>query len=182
MQARDQIHQYLQELALYLARLPVAEASEVLQEIESHLFDVLEQQGDSPEQVAAVLRGFGEPRQLAAQYVAHLTTGAPPPAGFRAIARVRRTVSQGLYLMMATLGFSVTLALAFIAGAKLVLPAPVGLWSVADGNAFALGMLRTLLPADQELLGMALVPLMAVLAVLAGITTRRVLRALRTLM
>lgn len=43
MEQRDIIHQYLKELERYLARLEKAQAQEVLKEIESHIFDALDQ-------------------------------------------------------------------------------------------------------------------------------------------
>ncbi len=71
MEQRDMIHQYLKELERYLAGLEKAQAQEVLKEIESHIFDVLEQQQGSGQVVdaKAILQGFGEPRQLAFAYI-----------------------------------------------------------------------------------------------------------------
>ena len=92
MDQRQMINQYLNTLQRYLARLSPAEATEVIQEIESHIFDLIEQHQANGQtaDAAAILQGFGEPRQLAAQYVAHLTTGAPPPRGFKAIVQVKK--------------------------------------------------------------------------------------------
>src|SRR3990167_9225382 len=95
MEQRDIIHQYLKELERYLARLKKTEAQEVLKEIESHIFDALEQQhSGQAEDARAILQGFGEPRELAAQYVAHITKGAPPPVGFKAIQKVKQGRSE----------------------------------------------------------------------------------------
>ena len=91
MEQQQMIHQYLNTLQRYLARLSPAEAKEVIREIESHIFDLIEQReaAGQPVDAQSILQGFGEPRQLAGQYVAHITDGAPPPLGFRAIQRVK---------------------------------------------------------------------------------------------
>ena len=121
MEQRDIIHQYLKELERYLARLEKAQAQEVLREIESHIFDALEQQQSSGqvEDASAILRGFGEPRQLAFAYVAHVTDGAPPPAGFKAIQKVKQGVTATLYYAMAAFGFSI--AFMFLVGLTIAL-------------------------------------------------------------
>lgn len=182
MEQRDIIHQYLHELNRYLARLSQTEAQEVIREIESHIFDVIEQ-GEAAGQAAdaaAILKGFGEPRELAAQYVAHITTGAPPPKGFKAIQKVKRGVTISLYYSMALFGFSIAAALIFIVIAKLVTPELVGVWSTAGGHSFVIGFTSPSLPQEREMLGVWIVPV----AGLAGIAiieiTRRVLRVLRS--
>ncbi len=181
---RDLIHDYLQELNRYLVRLSLAEAQEVLREIESHLFDAIEQ-GEASGQmidVATVLKGFGEPRDLASQYVAHITTGAPPPRGFKAIQKVKQGVTISLYYAMALFGFSIAAALIMIALAKIAAPELVGVWSAAGGNSFIIGYTTPNLPQEREMLGAWLVPLAGFTGCAIFEMTRRVLSALKSAM
>lgn len=181
MEQHDIIHQYLKELERYLARLEKVQAQEVLKEIESHIFDALEQQQSSGqiEDASAILRGFGEPRQLAFAYVAHVTDGAPPPAGFKAIQKVKQGVTATLYYAMAVFGFSIAFALFFVAGAEVFMPDSVGAWSAGHGNSFAIGFFASPYPADQELLGGWLTPIAVLAALLVSFLTRQVLSKLK---
>lgn len=184
MEQRDLIHRYLHDLNRYLARLSQADAQEVLREIESHLFDVIEQ-GEASGQVidaATVLKGFGEPRELAAQYVAHVTTGAPPPKGFKAIQKVKQGVTISLYYAMALFGFSIAAALIMIAIAKIAAPELVGVWSAAGGNSFIIGYTAPSLPQEREMLGMWLAPIAGLTACAIFEITRRVLGVLKSAM
>lgn len=181
MEQRDIIYQYLKELDRYLARLEKVQAQEVLREIESHIFDTLEQQQSSGqiEDASAILRGFGEPRQLAFAYVAHVTDGAPPPAGFKAVQKVKQGVTATLYYAMAVFGFSIAFALFFVAGAEVFMPDSVGAWSAGHGNSFAIGFFASPYPADQELLGGWLTPIAVLAALLVSFLTRQVLSKLK---
>ena len=181
MEQRDIIHQYLKDLERYLARLEKAQAQEVLREIESHIFDALEQQQSSGqiEDASAILRGFGEPRQLAFAYVAHVTDGAPPPAGFKAIQKVKQGVTATLYYAMAAFGFSIAFALFFVAGAEVFMPDSVGAWSAGNGYSLAIGFFAAPYPADQELLGAWFIPVATLSALLVISLTRKVLRVLK---
>lgn len=181
MEQRDMIHQYLKELERYLARLEKAQAQEVLKEIESHIFDVLEQQQGSGQVVdaKAILQGFGEPRQLAFAYIAHITDGAPPPAGFKAIQKVKQGVTATLYYAMAAFGFSIAFALFFVAAAEVFMPDSVGAWSAGNGNSFAIGFFAAPYPADQELLGDWFIPVTSLTALLVITLTKKVLRVLK---
>lgn len=179
--SRAPIRAYLQALAAQLSKLEPTEAEEVLREIESHIHEVVDQaeaRGDALD-VAALLEGFGPPEVLAAQYVAHIQTGAPPPAGFRVIQRVKQTVTHGLYYSMAAFGFSIAIALLVLALTKLFDPASVGVWSVAGGNSISITWSGSPHPDAQELLGYGLVPIALIAAIWCAELTRRVLRVLR---
>lgn len=181
MEQRDVIHQYLKELERYLARLEKAEAQEVLKEIESHIFDAIDQKQSSGQAMdaTAILQGFGEPRELALAYIAHITKGTPPPAGFKAIQKVKQGVTTTLYYAMAVFGFSIAFALFFIAGAKVLMPDSVGAWSAGEGHSLAIGFLATPYPAEQELLGGWLIPIAILSALLVSTLTKQVLRVLK---
>lgn len=183
MISRQPIRAYLQALDAKLGSLERVDAEEVLREIESHLHEVLDQAeargGDGD--VAALLAAFGPPEALAAQYVAHIRTGSPPPAGFRVIQRVKQGVTRGLYYSMAAFGYSVATGLLVLALAKWVDPASVGVWSRAGGRIIAIAWSGSPYAEAKELLGYGLVPIALVAAVGCAELTRRVLRALRVL-
>lgn len=181
MTSREPIRAYMRALASHLKPLDQAEAQEVLREIESHIHDVVDQaeaQGDDPD-LTALLQGFGPPAALAAQYVAHVQHGAPPPAGFRVIERVRLTVTRGLFYSMGAFGFSVALFFLLLAIAKVVDPASVGMWSTAGGKSITLTWSGSPDPHARELLGYGLVPIALVASAWCAEVTRRVLRVLR---
>ncbi len=181
MSSRHLIREYTRTLATKLGKLDKAEADEVIREIESHIHDVVEQAEARGEDldIAALLRGFGPPEVLAAQYVAHIQSGSPPPAGFRVIQRVKATVTRGLYYSMGAFGFSIALAFLLLALAKVLEPSSVGVWSVAGGTSITITWSGSPHPEARELLGYGLVPVALLGAVWCAELTRRVLRVLR---
>lgn len=180
-QYQEAVRQYTLALAEFLAPLRAADADEVIREIEGHVLDVIEQQQRSgvPVDVAALLAGFGDPRELAASYVTHVLAGTPPPRGFRALQSVKRGVTRGLYWTMAAFGYAVAGLCALLALVKLAAPDLVGVWSAADGNSVVVDLVSRARPNEQELLGTLLVPVALLLALAIAELTRRVLRALR---
>ena len=181
MTSRDPIGTYMRTLASRLGQLDKADAGEVMREIEGHIRDVVEQaqaRGKTTD-IHALLQGFGPPEALAAPYVAHIRTGAPPPAGFGVIQRVRQTVTRGLYYSGGASGFGVALGLLLLALAKLVQPSQVGVWSTAGGNSIAIAWSGSPYLQAEELLGYWLVPMALLASVWCAELTRRVLRALR---
>lgn len=181
MISRQPIRAYIDALAKHLGRLDKADADEVVREIESHIHDVVdhaEARGELVD-VAALLAGFGAPQALAAQYVAHIQSGAPPPAGFRVIQRVTRTVTRGLYYSMGAFGYSIAIAFLLLAVAKLMDPSLVGAWTTDGGESVAVTWSGSPYPHARELLGYWLVPIAVAGAVWCAELTRRVLRVLR---
>lgn len=178
MTSRTWIRAYTRELLSHLHAIAGADAQEVIREIEGHLHEMVDQAEERGEVIdaAAVLKGFGPPEALAAQYIAHLQQGAPPPAGFRVL---RRGVTRGLYFSMGGLGFSFALALLFLAVAKMLHPEAVGVWSVSDGNSYVIAWLGAPLPQAEELLGWSLVPVALLLSLFIAEVTRGVLAVLR---
>jgi len=175
------ISAYMRALVSELGKLEKADAGEVIREIESHIHDVVDQAEARGEDldVAALLEGFGPPETLAAQYVAHIQSGAPPPAGFRVIQSVKLTVTRGLYYSMGAFGFSIAVGFLLLALAKVAAPSSVGMWSTDGGNSITITWSGPPSPEKRELLGYGLVPLALVAAAWCAEVTRRVLRVLR---
>lgn len=180
MSERDQIHAYLKSLSKYLSRLHKSDAEEVIREIESHIYDALDLQQESGQSsdLASILEGFGEPRQLAAQYVEHILQGAPPPSGFKAIQKVKKGVTHGVYYSMFLFGYGIALALVLTGLGKLFFPESIGVWAATHGNSIIITFAESTYPESEEILGFWLIPLAVITGLGIGWLTRRVLAVL----
>jgi uncharacterized membrane protein len=183
MQNRDIIHQYLTSLSKYLSRLDTTDANEVIKEIESHIYNVIEDREEENLPIIAkdILAGFGEPRELAAQYVDHILEGKPPPKGFRAIQQVKKGATWGLYLGTAVFGYGIALTLFFIALYKPFAPLNVGVWSQGAGRIIILsfGGVPSTPEVTHEILGWWIIPVALVLSFAIAYLTRRLLGILK---
>lgn len=181
MQEREIIHHYLTSFSRYLSRLEKADADDVLREIESHIYDVMESREKDELEIDAksILAGFGEPRELAAQYVDHIIGGSPPPKGFRAIQRVKKGATKGLYLATAFWGYGISLALTMLALYKPFAPLEVGLWSQGVGRTLILGIVSPPPEGTYEVLGWWIIPLALGLALSIAYLTKRLLSVLK---
>jgi hypothetical protein len=181
MPEQSLIQDFLKNLSKYLSRLDKPDAAEVIREIESHILDAIElqeQTGGTPD-AKSILDGFGEPRELANQYVEHLLKGTPPPKGFKAIQRVKRGATKTIYYSMGFLGFGISICLIFLGLGKLFMPDNVGIWSAAQGNSVIITFSEHTYLDSNELFGYWLSPL--AIAIAAGIAylTKNVLRVLK---
>jgi uncharacterized membrane protein len=181
MQNRELIHNYLKSLGKYLSRLDKSDADDVIREIESHIHDALELQEEqySADGIATILAGFGQPRELAAQYVEHILQGTPPPTGFKAIQSVKKGATLSLYISMGLFGFGVAAMLVLAGFYKIFVPSGVGVWSVTQGNSIIITFSEHTYPNSEELLGLWLIPLAIGLGLAIGRLTWQVLAALK---
>lgn len=175
---RDIIHNYLKSLKKYLSRLDKAEADEVIKEIESHIYDVLDSQ-PGQWQAEEILEGFGSPRELASQYVDHMLVGAPPPKGFKAIQTVKKGATKGLYFATTICGYGVSFLLMVVGIYKIVSPEEVGVWGTDAGQSFILGVSSVPPGSTEEILGLWLVPIALGLSFAGAYLTRRILSILK---
>jgi uncharacterized membrane protein len=175
------IHDFLKNLTKYLSRLDKPDAEEVIREIECHILDAIEQQeqtGGLPD-AKSILEGFGEPRELANQYVEHLLKGTPPPEGFKAIQRVKKEVTKTIYYSMGFLGFGISICLLFLGLGKLFMPDLIGVWSAAQGNSVIITFSEHTYLDSDELFGYWLSPFAIVIAVGIAHLTKSVLKVLK---
>lgn len=181
MSDREMIHNYLKSLMNFLSRLDREDADDVLREIECHIYDVMEMREENGQLIdaASILQGFGQPRDLAGQYVDHILKGAPPPKGFKAIQRVKKEATRGLSLATGFFGYILSAALVAIGLLKIVIPDAVGFWTSKSGESVVIGALSEVPPGTQELLGWWIVPVAIGLGVAAGLLTHRVRDALK---
>lgn len=159
MARSELIHNYLAELQIYLSRISEVQAQEVVQEIESHIYDALAMQQESAENsVEAVLARLGTARELAAGYIDHITIGVAPPKGLKPLSRLRKGISKSLYFLVCSLGYGVGAALLLLALLKLALPSSFGVWVAEHGNSIVLAFSQ-LEPQANELQAMWLIPI-----------------------
>lgn len=176
-----QINQYLSTLAKYMSRLDSAQVNEVIREIESHIYDVIdnaETQG-SPIEIDEVLARFGSPRQLAQQYSDHLLMGTPPPPGFNALRTVKKGVTASIFFGTALVGYLLGLVLIAIGALKVFLPDSVGVWANDHGQSVVVGIVDHTPVSSQELLGVWLIPVGIICGVAVLLLTHRLLSVLK---
>ncbi len=179
---RDTIHTFLQSLNKYLSRLNKEDAHEVIKEIESHIYDVIEWKESNNAQidVQQILNGFGSPRELAAQYVEHIMTGSPPPKGFKAIQKLKTGITKGIWYSMAIFCYGVAGLFGLIGIAKILFPEKIGLWMAAEGNSIIITFSEHSLLMSEEKLGWWLVPVSLAACLIIFWLSKRVLEALKT--
>lgn len=183
MSERKMIRGYLAHLEKYLQPLSPDDRGEVIKEIESHIYDVIDNKEIAGEEadVKAILEGFGPPRELASDYVEHLTLGTPPPAGFGAIQQVKKQVATGVYWGMWAFGYGVAAALFFLGFLNLLFPHAIGIWSENDGNSVIIGWLSNpVLGQDEKIYsGFSITPIALILGYLVAWLSKRILHVLK---
>ena len=179
MARSELVHQYLSDLEQYLSRLSEARAQEIVQEIESHIYDAMEVRSAADEGgPEAILGRLGTPRELAAGYIDHLNTGVAPPRGLKPLSRVRKGISKGLYYLVCCLGYGTAIALLAAAAVKLLSPATLGVWMAEHGNSVVVSF-SPLDPTANELPAAWLIPLAALAGAGLLYLTRRVASILK---
>lgn len=179
---REKINQYMRNLYRFLAPLEKQEADEVVREIESHLYDVIEQCERDGQQadLDSLLQRFGTPRELAEQYVDHVQTGAPLPAGFTAMRSVKRGLTSTLYLATLLSGYGASLFLLVLGGVNAFLLGGIGISMSDGGDSIVIALMEDLRGAGHEVIlnGLWISPIAVLLGSAIGYLTFRVLRLL----
>lgn len=161
MARSELIHNYLAELQIYLSRINQLQAQDVVQEIESHIYDTLAmQQGAEDSAVEAILARLGTARELASGYIEHITIGVAPPKGLKPLSRIRKGISKSLYSLICILGYGSGAALLLVALLKLLLPSDFGVWVAEHGNSVVIAFSQ-LEPQASEIPALWLIPVAA---------------------
>ncbi|WP_372768246.1 hypothetical protein [Pseudoalteromonas sp.] len=160
MDYNRQINQYLTTLAKYMSRLDKQQINEVIREIESHIYDVIDniEIEGKPIAIDEVLARFGSPKQLAQQYSDHLIMGAPPPPGFNALGKVKKSVTAGVFYGSGIIGYILGAGLIIIGILKIFMPKSVGVWVSDHGQSIIVGVVEQAPISSEELLGIWLIP------------------------
>ena len=151
MSERKKIRQYLDNLQRYLTPLDTFEAQEVIREIESHIYDVIdeiEMKGETAD-VDEILTRLGPPHALGQQYVGHIQHGDPPPEGFKALTLMKKGLSRSVYYGLMCFGYTFGMGLIALAFANLIIPNGIAIWTEANGNSVVIGMLDNPIIAEQ---------------------------------
>ncbi len=176
-----QINQYLTTLAQYMSRLDTQQVNEVIKEIESHIYDVLDnaKANATPISIDDVLARLGSPRQLAQQYSDHLIMGTPPPQGFSALGKVKKGITAGVFYGSGLFGFAFGALLIIIGALKIWIPESVGVWGNDHGQSIVIGLVEHAPTSSKELLGVWLTPAAMATGALVLYLTYRLLSVLK---
>lgn len=198
---------YCARLRAALGRLPAGQREDFVQEMRSHVLErAREQEPLTPDGLAGILRGLGDPRELAAAYeldaVLDRAAGSRSPwLLLRASLRWARTGAIGFgVLLLTTAGYGSALVCYVSAVLEPFFPSRFGLWQGAGGrltfgfwsgragdDVFGIAVqpgsfvLGTLGPAEgplRDVLGMWIVPIGLVLGAALGIGTTLASRSL----
>lgn len=179
MARSELIHNYLAELQIYLSRVSEVQAQDVVQEIESHIYDALAmQQGAEDSAIEAILARLGTARDLAAGYIEHISLGVAPPKGLKPLSRVRKGVSRSLYSLICVLGYVSGAALLLVALLKLLQPSSVGVWVAEHGNSVVIAFSQ-LEPQAREIPALWLILVAALSGAGLLYLTRQIARILK---
>jgi hypothetical protein len=168
---------YLARLDAAVGRLPHAEATDLVREIQAHIADKLEGRYDDAE-VERVLRALGSPEELAANYRMELmftraSRTFAPWVLLRTTAHWAKVGAKGFAVFaLALIGYSCGLALTLTVLLKPFIPR-VGLW-VGPG-AFQFGMPPNTF-GRHEVLGDWYIPVVTAMAFVIVIATTQALR------
>lgn len=191
--AEKQVDAYLERLRSALRSMPSPDVDDILRELRSHLTEVASTDGrwDASAAAAAITR-LGEPVRLAEQYqlqqlAARAQSQRSPVLLVRLVARwAARSIAGVWALLLAALGYSVTVVTLACALLKPFYPERIGLWVVttADGDlTFQLGRVIEPMPDARELLGWFILPLGLIVAIVSfALTTRYLLRCAERLL
>ena len=174
----EQLETYLRTVRENLRRLPESEASEVVQELRSHVLDRVA--GDFTEaSLAHALASLGDPREVAranmTRRVATQATlsGSPVIVAKKIIELARLSFGGFVTLSVSLIGYAFAGCWLLTAIAKPFAPDRFGLWSVADPSddlSFSLGR-RTAGLVEHDILGWWIIPIGLALALISAYLT-----------
>ena len=172
------VQRYLDTLGTHLRSLPPGERHEIVEEIKTHVREVVFESG---EPVRGVLERLGTPQQMAAQYLDHealqRARGSYSPVPLlRALLRVStQSVTGMLVFCFGTFGYLTGVGLVLSATLKPFFPHQIGLWNPGHSSIIA-GLPKQLPASSPEILGWWYVPLALILGTLLLICTSCLIR------
>ncbi|MGH9868642.1 MAG: HAAS signaling domain-containing protein [Candidatus Polarisedimenticolia bacterium] len=160
----ERLNRYLSDLRARLRRLPDAEASEIVEELRSHVLDSVTGRPMGDGEVAAVLQRLGDPGELAELYLTDrlLVRAAASWSPWLLLAALMRaaTVSAAAFFALMGLTAAYVAAASFFLAALLkpFTPGRVGLWRLDRGE-YSLRLGFGSVTGGEELLGWWIVPI-----------------------
>lgn len=167
--AQKKIHKYLQDLGAALRILPVAQASDIVEELRSHIVEKAAASGDmTPAGVDSVLADLGSPEDLASMYLTddlqvRALASRSPLLILRSLFRWASLSFAGFFVLLSSLlGYFVAAALVACALLKPIHPLTAGLWMIPDEADYSISLrlgFGSVPPGSRDLLGWWIVPI-----------------------
>ena len=167
--AQKKIHKYLQDLAAALRALPREQASDIVEELRSHIVERATATGDmTPAGVDSVLAALGRPEDLAGLYLTddlqvRALASRSPLLILRSLFRWASISFSGFFVLLGSLlGYFVAASLVICALLKPIHALTAGLWMIPNGadSEISLRMgFGSAPPGGRELLGWWIVPI-----------------------
>jgi hypothetical protein len=167
--AQKKIHKYLQDLGAALRILPVEQASDIVEELRSHIVEKAAASGDmTPAGVDSVLADLGSPEDLASMYLTddlqvRALASRSPLLILRSLFRWASLSFAGFFVLLSSLlGYFVAAALVACALLKPIHPLTAGLWMIPDEADYSISLrlgFGSVPPGSRDLLGWWIVPI-----------------------
>lgn len=167
--AQKKINKYLQDLNTALRTLPSEQASDIVEELRSHIVEKTNASGDlTPACVDEVLGDLGRPEDLASLYLTdnlqvRALASRSPLLILRSLFRWASLSFAGFFVLIGSLlGYFVSAALVACALLKPIHPRTAGLWLIPDGADYEISLrlgFGLAPPGGRDLLGWWIVPI-----------------------
>lgn len=168
--AQNKIKKYLKDLAVALRSLPREQATDIVEEIHSHIVEKSAGNGPmTPATVDAVLAALGKPESLAGLYLTddlqvRALASRSPLLILRTLFRWASLSFAGFCVLMASLvGYFLSLSMLVCALLRPIHPSTAGLWQIPNpANDFSISLrlgFATVPPGSRDLLGWWIVPI-----------------------
>ena len=168
--AQSKIKKYLQDLATALRSLPREQASDIVEELRSHIVEKSTSNGPmTPATMDAVLAALGKPENLASLYLTddlqvRALASRSPLLILRTLFRWASLSFAGFWVLIASLvGYFLSLSMVVCALVRPFHPLTAGLWQIPNPeNDYSISLrlgFGAVPPGSRDLLGWWIVPI-----------------------
>lgn len=167
--AQKKINEYLQKLRAALRTLPAEQASDIVEELRSHIVEKAAAGGElTPAAVDSAIADLGKPEELAGLYLAddlqvRALASRSPLLILRSLFRWASLSFAGFWVLMGALaGYFVAAALVACALLRPMHPLTAGLWMIPDGTDYEISLrlgFGSVPPGSRDLLGWWIEPI-----------------------
>jgi hypothetical protein len=167
--AQKKVERYLQELRAALRALPAEQASDIVEELRSHIMEKAAAGGNpAPAAVDSAIADLGSPEDLASLYLTddlqvRALASRSPLLILRSLFRWASLSFAGFFVLMGSLvGYCVAVSLVACGLLRPIHPLRAGLWMIPDGADYELSLrlgFGSVPPGSRDLLGWWIVPI-----------------------
>ncbi|MGA2422451.1 MAG: hypothetical protein ABSG07_00505 [Terriglobales bacterium] len=167
--AQKKINKYLQDLTAALRTLPSEQASDIVEELRSHIVDKVAVSGDmTPAAVDSALAALGRPEDLASLYLTddlqlRALASRSPLLILRSLFRWASLSFAGFFVLISSLlGYFLSGALIACALLRPIHPLTAGLWLIPNAEDYEISLrlgFGSVPPGGRDLLGWWIVPI-----------------------